>query len=657
MTAKQADFPFIRKLNLTYEKRISQIPFLNIDSVLIPTPYEKHRALDIDYEHSYVWDEEGELLGYLLVYSNEERTHFHIYKQVTSPFGRGKGIGKAMVEKLARSVSPDAQIYLYAWEKLLSSIEFFTSRGFAFEEEIVYRKMKFHLLSARASDLVERMATEKNKNFTVAEELSKVRHDAKRSLKVLLDMASMLSVDNFNKVIEDINRETTDLLNTLNMYEDKVKVSHEVNIKELITERVIPVIEAASIPCEIRLTIGPKIHPVNGNFMSFSRALINIVSNSIDAIREAGTRGIIEMNLWEKNENIFLTISDNGSGISEDRLKRGEDMLPLFVGKTTKKVRTGEGLGTTQVFSTFGANNITVESKVGEFTKYSIRLTKSSRRDTSVYTEFESRYLEVMKSTQHIGVKKDSNTVAIAAFIWQLRKIEIFSYDLVYQFSRYNNVRDLYRNLMMYLYGGKDFNYMKTETKKYRIDNENIRIWLLDIVKRIKRQETFILQNLDFNEYKGVLFESFGQAIERTIIFTLEPESGKFYATDRKLAEHLDFVHFLSPVRDNLLRGEFIGDVRNVQSPIYLGVWSVMSLQDMYDKMRLIRRGAQQLLKMGLKKEKRLFFYNTTYNKSDYEIDTLKTTTLWEMAELKDDEFDRYIVEADNELGGMIFAD
>jgi len=332
-------------------------------------------------------------------------------------------------------------------------------------------------------------------------------------------------------------------------------------------------------------------------------------------------------------------------------------MLPLFVGKTTKKVRTGEGLGTLQVFSTFGANNIDVESRLGEFTRYTIRLSKSSRRDKSVYTEYESRYLAVMKSTQHIGVNKESSNLEIAAFIWQLRKIEIFSYDLVYQFSRYNNVRDIYRNLMMYLYGGKDFSYMKTEMKKYRIDNENIRTWLLDIIKRIKRQENFILQNLDFNAYKGVLFESFGQAVERTIVFTLEPESGKFYATDRKLAEHLDFVPFLSPNRDSLLRGEFIGDVRNVQSPIYLGVWLVVSQQDMYDKMRLIQKGAQQLLEMGLRNEKRLFFYNTTNNKSDCEIDTLKSTTLQGMVEMREEDFDQFITETEDELQGMIFAD
>ena len=60
---------------------------------------------------------------------------------------------------------------------------------------------------------------------------------------------------------------------------------------------------------------------------------------------------------------------------------------------------------------------------------------------------------------------------------------------------------------------------------------------------------------------------------------------------------------------------------------------------------------------MGLKKEKRLFFYNTTNNKSDCEIDTLKTTTLSEMAELTEEDFDQYITETEDELQGMVFAD
>src|SRR6266496_3428722 len=151
-------YPYIRRLNSVYEERIRKIPFLNIDSVLIPSPYIKDNTLDIDYEHSYVWDEEGELLGYLLIYSNPEKSKFHLYKQVTSPFGRGKGIGSAFIEKLAGSIQPDAQIYLYVWEKLISSIEFFRSSGFSFQEVVVYRKMRYNLMAARAADLLESMA-------------------------------------------------------------------------------------------------------------------------------------------------------------------------------------------------------------------------------------------------------------------------------------------------------------------------------------------------------------------------------------------------------------------------------------------------------------------------------------------------------------------
>jgi len=650
-------YPYIRRLNSAYEERIRKIPFLNIDSVLIPSPYIKDNTLDIDYEHSYVWDEEGELLGYLLIYSNPEKTKFHLYKQVTSPFGRGKGIGSAFIEKLATSVAADARIYLYVWEKLISSIDFFLGKGFDFEEVTVYRKMKFHLMSARAEVLRNMIVSTKDKDYSVAEELGKVRHDAKKSLKVLFDMASMLSVDNFNKVIEDINRETTALLNTLNVHQDRIKVFHEVNMKELITERVIPFVEAAQTPCEVRLILGSKIPPAIGNYMDFSRALINLVSNSIDAISESGRRGIIELTLTERDENVILTISDNGVGIDEHMLEKGPDMAPLFVGKTTKHTKTGEGMGTRQIFSTFGANNISVESKKSKYTRWTIFLKKSSQKDTTLLTELESRFIGFIKATQHIGITKDSSRTDVAAFIWQLRQMEIFSYDLVSQFSRHNNIRDIYRNLLLYRYGGKNFDYVGTELKKCRIDSEIIKTWLLGITKRIKRNETYIIDNFNFDEYKGILFKSYGQAIECTIIFTLDPDSGQFYATDRKLAEHLDFVPYLSRDRDHLIRGEFTGDVKNITSPIYLGVWSLVDRRDLHEKIGFIRKAAQQLLEMGLEKDKRLCFYNTTYNACDCEIDTFKTTTLGEMAALKEEDYEQFSMASDDGLHGLVFAD
>lgn len=649
-------FPYIKKLTPDYEKAIAQLPLLNIDSLLIPSPYILDKAIDIDYEHSFVWDEKGELLGYLLVYATPDRKKFHIYRQVTSPFGRGKGIGTAFVRYLAHTVAPDSHIYLYVWEKLISSIDFFRSRGFSIEDLIVYRKMKFHLMSVTARTLRERVVSAQRPDVSIVEELSRVRHDVKKSLKVLFDMTAMMSVDNFSRVAEDINRETTALLNTLNMYEDTTHLSHKVSLKDLITERVIPFVEAVDSSCEVRLVLRSRIAPVVGSYIGFSRALINIVANAMDAIKAAGRRGLIEFLLEQHDDKVTLAITDNGTGIAGERLLRGPDQLPLFVGKSTKGEMAGEGIGTKQIYATFGAEHIAVESGEGEFTRWTISLKRSTTRDTTLLADLGSRYVRFIKSTQTIQLSADSSRTDIAAFIWQLRQMELFSYDLIYHFSRYNNIRDIFQSVLLYRFGGLPFDFLKEEVRKCRIDNPAIGSWLLGITSRISRNETYIREHVPFQEYKGVLFQSYGQAAGRTMIFTLDPESGRFLTTDRKFAEHLDFVPYLSRPKDELLRGELVGDVRNVNSPIYLGVWSVKDHDDLHRKLQLIRKGAGQLLQMGLDREKRIAFYTTTYNACDSEIDTLKTVTLGEMATLEDADLGRFIRKADNAMSGALLT-
>ena len=645
-------FPYIRQLTPEYEKTISQLPLLNIDSLLIPSPYILDKSIDVDYGHSFVWDEKGELLGYLLVYATPDRKKFHIYRQVTSPFGRGKGIGTALVRYLAHTVDPDSHIYLYVWDKLISSIDFFKTKGFRIEDVIVYRRMKFILMSVTAQTLRKKVVSNRRLDVSVVEELSRVRHDVKKSLKVLSDMAAMMSVDNFNKITENINRETTTLLNILNMYEDKIHLSHKVSLKDLITERIVPFIEAVDGSCEIRLTLRSKSEMVTGSYISYSRALINIVSNALDAIKSAKRRGLIEFVLEQNDDDVILAITDNGIGIAGKRLQLGPDQVPLFVGRSTM---AGEGIGTKQIYSTFGADRIQVESKEGEFTRWTISVKRSTTRETVLLAELFTKYARFMKSTQKIELTKESSRTEISIFIWQLRQMELFSYDLIYHFSRYNNVRDIFQNVLLYRFGGKPFEFLRAELDKCRIDNSSMKAWLLGMTKRIMRNESYIRQNVPFAEYKDILFQSYGQAADRTMIFTMDPSSGAFFCTDRKLAEHLDFVPYLTRGKDELLRGELIGDVRNVNSPIYLGVWSVKDLEDLHRKFRLIQTGAQQLLQMGLVKEKRIAFYNTTYNACESEIDTLKTVTLGEMASLAEDDYGRFFRSGD-EMSGLVLT-
>lgn len=651
------EFNYIRHLSEDDQKKINKIPFLNIDSILIPSPYIQDKSLDIDYDHSYVWDEDGEFLGYILVYSNPERDRYHIYKQVTSPFGRGKGIGTSFIRKLACDVDESSYIYLYVWEKLISTIDFFYSNGFDMEESTVYQKMRFYLMSSTAKNILEKSVSPKEKETSVIEELSKVRHDAKKSLKVLSDMISILSVDNFNQIIEDITRENTALLNTLNMYEDKIKASHEVNIKEILTNRVIPYIEAAHVPCEVRLVLAADIPPVIGSYMDYSRALINLVSNSIDAIEEAGKSGLIQIMLTRKEGKVVLIIQDNGVGISPERLQVDSKKLPLFVGRTTKADKAGEGIGTRQIFSTFGAANIKIESRQFKFTRWTITLNISTKKKTDQLGLLETRFIEFMKSTETFSLDEKSSRTEVASVIWQLRQMEIFSYDLMQLFSIYNNVRDIYKHVLSYRYGDTTFRELKDEVEACRIDNDIIKYWLLGMLNRIRQNENLLGKLCDFQEYKGIYFKSYGQALNKTIIFTLDPDTGNFFAADRRLAEHLDFVPYLNRPKDQLIRGEFKGDVKNLESPLYLGVWSVMDKADLYGKIAMMQKACVQLLEMGIKPEKAVSFYHVTRNVSDFDMDTLKVTTLGNLESLPREDYDQLITGSDDDFDGLVFTD
>ena len=304
-------------------------------------------------------------------------------------------------------------------------------------------------------------------------------------------MAAIMSVDNFNRIAEDINRESRVMLNILNMYEDTVHLTHKVSLKEILTDRIIPYVEAVDSTCEVRFAMTSRIEPVNGSYVTVSRALINIVANALDAIRETGRRGLIEFELAQHNDHVNLTITDNGSGIPADRLRLGPDRVPLFVGHTTKGPHEGEGIGTRQIYAAFGPDNIRVESETGRFTRWSITLGRSVTREDALHTDLGTRYVRFIKFTQQIGVTPQSTRSEIAAFIWQLRKMELFSYDLIYHFSRYNNVRDVFLAVLLYRYGGGSFDSLKEEVRKCRLDDPSIGSWLLGLTRRISRNEAW----------------------------------------------------------------------------------------------------------------------------------------------------------------------
>jgi ribosomal protein S18 acetylase RimI-like enzyme len=649
-------YPFIRNLTWEDEERIGKSPLLNIDTFIIPSPYIADAALEKDYNLSYVWEEEGELLGYMLLYSNPELMKYHIYRQSTSPFSRGKGIGSAFLEVLSKNIPEDALVYLYVWDKQIDSITFFRKAGFSSGNPIAYRKLIFYYMSASAGD-IKKTAEEKNTGCREGrEELGKIRHDAAKNAKLVFDMVNMLSTDNYKKVIEDINRETTALINMLNAYRDTLEYIHEIDIQEFILERLIPFVRASKIPCRINLAFRNSSTEVMANYVEVGRALINLLANSLDAIKEAGRTGEISISLDEEDDRIILGIRDNGIGISGERLKRDSRGIPGFVGKTTKQ-NDGSGIGTRQIFSAFGEQNITIRSTPREYTQWTISIPKSQKTETDRDSVLEAKFAEILRTAEPPKPSLFTDRSEVVRFIWRMRKMELFSYELILKFSTHNNIREIYRTILTYLHGPRTFRSLRESIESKRIDNEKIRFRLLNILQKIKRSRQYLSRYSNPQAFLGTLLGSYGLALDVTIIFTLHPDTGEFIATDRKLAEHMDFVPYLGGDREKLLRGEFSGDIKNPENPIYLGVWSITGKDDLAYKLSLLQKGAARLMSMGVTPLKKLGFYQTTYNGYHTEIDTYRTVTVKEFSSLDPEQLHTYTMESDTEMQGFINAE
>lgn len=647
----------IIRLTPELEERIQTNVLLNIDTFIIPSPFIKDPSLQKDYEYSYVWMEEGEILGYILVYSTSDADKFLIYKLVTSPHGRGRGIGTRFIESLAKNIPKGSRIYLYVWEKQHDTVEFFRHKGFEPEESTVYQNMVYHSLSA-TRELVLRRVGEAKKSIPAADEIGRTRHDARKTLSSLTAMVNALAPENAGRIIEDINRETTTLINMLNMYRDSMAMAHEVNIQELILERLVPYVKSCGEDVELTIVLSVSKPLVLGHWLNIGRALVNLASNSIDAMVHNEGKKCLTVSLTEgENNQVILQLADNGEGIPEESLIRNEKGVPAFVGKTTKASGKGEGLGTTQVWNTFGPERLNVESQVGKGTRWFIRFEHSTHGLSKRFATLQRRFHELEKLVETLVIGEKSPRKDVITAIWRLRQKEIFLFELLEGFSRHHNIRNLFRIILSFWQKKIDKNEMIARVQEWKGEDKALNGWLSTVALWVMERNEELSQNINLDEYGDELFKSYAQSLDRVIIFTLNPVTKQFLATDRKLAEHLDFVAYLGKNRDSMLRGEFVGDVAIDSNPIFLGVWSVDSEEDVPVKLQLLQDGAQALLALGIPPQKKLAFYQSTYIRHSQDIDSDKSSTLGEFSKFSMDELIRnFIRDAEDEMQGFLVA-
>ncbi len=132
---------------------------------------------------------------------------------------------------------------------------------------------------------------------------------------------------------------------------------------------VFELMQARAIECQVEIQYNPSASLPDSTFdpEGLHRAILNIVTNAIDAVEGADHAAVLVETGWDQElDSLWVAISDNGPGIADDQLPR---IFNIF--ESTKGARgTGLGLAVSQKIVREHGGDITVESKLGEGSRF-----------------------------------------------------------------------------------------------------------------------------------------------------------------------------------------------------------------------------------------------------------------------------------------------
>ena len=130
---------------------------------------------------------------------------------------------------------------------------------------------------------------------------------------------------------------------------------------------------------DVRTSLAPDLPDAMMDPFQLQQVLINLITNAQHAVTEARGEGWVEIRTRAGDGRVILEVEDNGSGMPEEVQRKIFD--PFF---TTKGIGDGTGLGLSLSYGIIRGHkgDITVESTVGEGTRFHIELPSSAANST-----------------------------------------------------------------------------------------------------------------------------------------------------------------------------------------------------------------------------------------------------------------------------------
>jgi anti-anti-sigma factor len=233
------------------------------------------------------------------------------------------------------------------------------------------------LVTEKTNSLLEteRQLYQAEKMSTIGTMLSGIAHELKNPIFVISSWAQMLKqrgdlnedqVKGLDFIQNQAVRSAAIVENLLKLVRKKVEEVQfldlteiinnvQVNVNYLLTDKAI----------EVKTALEAKGR-IQGNAAEIEQIIINLVSNSVDAIPSKGT---IFISTRDEGEWCTIEVEDNGCGMTEEVRKRIFD--PFY---TTKEAGKGTGLGMSIIYKIVQAHRgrVTVKSEPGMGTKVTV---------------------------------------------------------------------------------------------------------------------------------------------------------------------------------------------------------------------------------------------------------------------------------------------
>jgi len=225
------------------------------------------------------------------------------------------------------------------------------------EEALAIHRDKLALLGLMSSSINHEI---KNPLFIIKE----LAHKAENNLQTNVNPQQALEA--VGKMSGQITR-ITDIVNRFNDFVKPTKINSPVDVKQAIDNALFFASQELRYhDIEIKMNAGSDLAKLHGDKNQYEEIFLNLIINAYHAMPKGG---VLNIETGQNNGSVTISISDTGTGIPQDRLK---DIFKPFY---TTKEKTGTGLGLHIVKTLVEQNGgkISVDSEVGEGTKFTLK--------------------------------------------------------------------------------------------------------------------------------------------------------------------------------------------------------------------------------------------------------------------------------------------